>query len=83
MDAERWQRLSPLLDALIDLEGEAREARLAALRDEDPALAAEIETLLALEDDNADFLSEPLVTPPPMPKSETMIGPYKLDRLLG
>ncbi len=83
MDAERWQRLSPLLDALIDLEGEAREARLVALREEDPALAAEIETLLALEDDNADFLSEPLVTPPPMPKADTMIGPYKLDRLLG
>lgn len=83
MDAERWQRLSPLLDTLIDLEGEAREARLAALREEDPALAAEIETLLALEDDNADFLSEPLVAPPPMAKPDTMIGPYKLDRLLG
>ena len=59
MDAERWQRLSPLLDALLELDGEARTARLDALREEDPALAAEIETLLALEDDNEDFLSEP------------------------
>ncbi|MBN8213882.1 MAG: serine/threonine protein kinase [Xanthomonadales bacterium] len=83
MDAERWQRLSPLLDALLELDGDARTARLEALREEDPALAAEIETLLALEDDNEDFLSEPLVTPPPMAKADSMIGPYKLDRLLG
>jgi eukaryotic-like serine/threonine-protein kinase len=83
MDAERWQRLSPLLDTLIELEPAAREARLAELRAEDAALADELEQLLALEDDNQDFLSEPLVTPPPMAKPDTMIGPYKLERLLG
>ena len=83
MDAERWQRLSPLLDALIELEPDARLARLEALRAEDPALAAELEALLALEEDNEDFLAEPLVTPPPMAKPDTTIGPYKLDRLLG
>lgn len=83
MDAERWQRLSPLLDALIELDGDARQARLAALREEDPALAAEVEALLALEEDNTDFLAEPLVAPPPMARPDTLIGPYKLDRLLG
>ncbi len=83
MDAERWQRLSPLLDALIELDGDARQARLAALREEDPALAAEVEALLALEEENEDFLAEPLVTPPPMAKPDSLIGPYKLDRLLG
>ncbi len=83
MDAERWQRLSPLLDALIELEPPARAVRLAELREEDAALADELEKLLALEDDNQDFLSEPLVTPPPMAKPDTMIGPYKLERLIG
>ncbi|MFZ5637829.1 MAG: protein kinase domain-containing protein [Pseudomonadota bacterium] len=83
MDAERWQRLSPLLDALIELDADARKARLEALREEDPALAAELEALLALEDENEDFLAEPLVAPPPMAKPDTLIGPYKLDRLLG
>ncbi len=83
MDAERWQRLSPLLDALIDLEPDARAARLAELREEDPALTAELEALLALEDEHQDFLSEPLVTPPPTIKPDTMIGPYKLERLIG
>lgn len=84
MDAERWQRLSPLLDALIELDVEARAARLEALRAEDAALAAEVEALLALEDEHQDFLSEPLVPPPTsLAKPEAMIGPYKLDRLLG
>lgn len=83
MDAERWQRLSPLLDALIELDADARRARVDTLREEDPALAAELEALLALEDDNEDFLAEPLVAPPPMAKPDTLIGPYKLDRLLG
>lgn len=83
MDAERWQRLSPLLDALLELDAEARKDRLAALREEDPALALELEALLALEDEHEDFLAEPLVTPPPMAKPDTTIGPYKLDRLLG
>jgi serine/threonine-protein kinase len=83
MDAERWQRLSPLLDALIELDADARRARLEALREDDPALANELDALLALEDDNEDFLAEPLVAPPPMAKPDTMIGPYKLDRLLG
>lgn len=83
MDAERWQRLSPLLDALLELDADARKARLAALHEEDPALAAELEGLLALEEENTDFLAEPLVAPPPMAKPDTTIGPYKLDRLLG
>ena len=83
MDAERWQRLSPLLDALLELDADGRKARLAALREEDPALADELQALMTLEDDNEDFLAEPLVTPPPMAKAESMIGPYKLDRMLG
>lgn len=83
MDAERWQRLSPLLDALLELDAEARRARLDELRTEDPGLADELEALLALEDEHEDFLAEPLVAPPPMAKPDSMIGPYKLDRLLG
>jgi len=83
MDAERWQRLSPLLDALIELDAEGRQARLVELREQEPALAAELEALLALEDEHEDFLAEPLVAPPPMAKPDSLIGPYKLDRLLG
>ena len=83
MDAERWQRLSPLLDALLELEPEARASSLASLREEDPQLADDLEELLALEADSGDFLSEPLVPPNAGILPGTMIGPYELDRLLG
>ncbi|MBB1088780.1 protein kinase [Lysobacter sp. SG-8] len=83
MDAERWQRLSPLLDKLLELEPEARARRLAELREEDPALATDLQALIALEDDNSDFLSEPLVVPPAGPASGMEVGPYRLESLLG
>ena len=46
-DRERWQRLSPLLDGLLDLEGEARAARLEAIARDDADMAAELRGWLA------------------------------------
>ncbi len=46
-DAERWRRLSPLLDELLDLEPGRRQVRLDALRTQDATLAAELASLLA------------------------------------
>ncbi|GAB3312090.1 serine/threonine-protein kinase [Luteimonas notoginsengisoli] len=83
MDAERWQRLSPLLDALLELDPETRERSLASLRAEDPQLADDLAGLLALEAEGDDFLSEPLIAPLPGARPDAVIGPYKLDRLLG
>jgi eukaryotic-like serine/threonine-protein kinase len=83
MDAERWQRLSPLLDALLELDDADRARNLASLREEDPRLADDLEELLALEADSGDFLSEPLVPPNAGILPGTTIGPYELDRLLG
>ena len=79
MDAERWQRLSPLLDALLELPAEMRSEHLAALRREDPALADELEALLALEDGDAEFLAEPIVDVPNGARPGARIGPYRLD----
>ncbi len=83
MDAEHWQRLSPLLDALFELEPGERTRSLELMREEDPALAGELEELLQLELERGDFLSEPLVAPLPGPRSGGAIGPYRLERLLG
>jgi serine/threonine-protein kinase len=83
MDADRWQRLSPLLDAIFDLEPEARLGRLASLREEDPQLAADLEGLMALAAGRDDFLSQPLVAPLPGVRVGTMVGPYRLERMLG
>ena len=83
MDAERWQRLSPLLDALFELDPESRSLRLEQLRAEDPELADELQTLITLDEDHEDFLSEPLITPKAGLRAGSEIGPYKLERLLG
>ncbi|MFO1330073.1 MAG: serine/threonine-protein kinase [Rubrivivax sp.] len=44
--ADRWARLSPLLDDLLELDEAARDARLQSLRHDDAALADELQALL-------------------------------------
>lgn len=83
MDAERWQRLSPMLDALLELDAETRARSLASLREEDSQLADDLAGLLALEAEGDDFLSEPLIAPLPGARPGAVIGPYKLERMLG
>src|SRR6476469_264673 len=82
MEAERWHRLSPLLDALLALDAETRARSLALMREEDPDTAAELEALLAEDAGNVDFLSEPLLAAPG-PRAGASIGPYRLERMLG
>ena len=83
MDAERWQRLSPLLDALFELDADERAQRLQLLREGDGALADELEALIALEEDHEDFLSEPVIAPMAGLRPGSEVGPYRLERQLG
>lgn len=83
MDPERWQRLSPLLDALFELDEDERTRSLELMREEDPQTADDLEALLRLETDREDFLSEPLVAPLPGPRPGVHVGPYRLERMLG
>ena len=83
MDAERWLKLSPLLDALLELEPAERQSSLASLREDDPGLADELEKLLALEQGREGFLHTPLVAPLPGMRPGLEVGPYRLERLLG
>src|SRR3546814_15741686 len=54
-----------------------------SLREEDPQLAEDLAGLLALEEEGDDFLSQPLIAPLPGARPDALIGPYKLERLLG
>ncbi|MDQ3228938.1 MAG: serine/threonine protein kinase, partial [Pseudomonadota bacterium] len=83
MDPERWQRLSPLLDALFELDPGERERHLEELRSTDPLLAGELEQLIALDNESGDFLSEPYMPPQPSAQPGALVGPYQLDRMLG
>ena len=83
MDAERWQRLSPLLDVLLELEPRARAARLQLLRTQDPNLGSDLDRLLALEARDDARLDRPLHDPACPPLRGERIGPYRMDSLLG
>lgn len=83
MDAERWQKLSPLLDALLDLDDDERTRRLGEIRAQDPQLADDLEELIRLEAGGDDLLSRPLVAPNAGIVPGRMVGPYELERLLG
>jgi len=83
MDGARWQRLSPALDALLELDAGARAAALDAHRREDPALADELQALLALEAASDEFLAEPIVAQLGSLLPGHHVGPYALERLLG
>ena len=84
MQGERWTRLSPLLDELLELTGESRRGRLAEISGSDPLLADELGKLMALEEDRPDFMSEPVVNVSlfsTQPGQE--IGPYRLVSPIG
>ena len=49
MNSGRWRLVSPHLDQVLELSGEARQWYLIDLASEDPALAADIELLLGEE----------------------------------
>jgi eukaryotic-like serine/threonine-protein kinase len=58
-DRQRWARLNPLLEELLDLDAGHREARLAELRTQGDTLADELLSLLRSADRIAasDFLA--------------------------
>ena len=84
MLGDRWSTLSPLLDELLELSGDARARRLAQIEASDPELACELQNLMMLEEQRPDFLSEPVVNASlfdAQPDQE--IGPYRLVSPIG
>ena len=93
IDPERWQQLMPLLDEALDL---APEARAAFLTDTDPALRADLERLLAADEEAGDFLDDSAsdwaatlieelerATAEPTLDEGALVGPYRIVRTLG
>lgn len=83
MDLERWQRLSPLLDALLEMTAEQRVEHLLVLSCEDPLLAKELERLLLLDAGDVEFMATPVMQLPMGATPGARFGPYRLERLLG
>jgi len=84
MLGDRWSRLSPILDELLELTGGSRASRLTELAASDPMLAEELSRLLALEADRPDFLAVPVVEADEFTVQVGQeIGPYRLVSPLG
>ena len=88
MDPGRWRTISALFTELADLPPGDRSVRMAALRAEDPALVAELTSLLAAHDDD-DFLATPPVWNtaagdlPDDPLEGELVGPYRIVERVG
>lgn len=84
MHTERWATLSPLLDELLELSGDAREMRLYQMQEQYPELAQELLKMMDLERSHPDFMAEPLANLDNLsPRMNDEIGPYRLVSLLG
>jgi len=84
IDAQRWKRMSPLLDELFELGADARAARLAAIAQDDAALAADLTKLLSQHAklEQEDFLAGS-VLPAVAAMAGRTLGHYTLDRPIG
>ena len=84
MNRTRWERLSPLLDELLDLDAAARARRLQDLRHKDPSVAAELEAMLApvTDGEHRGFLEGAITLPRPS-LAGRRIGAYTIERELG
>jgi eukaryotic-like serine/threonine-protein kinase len=83
--AERWRRLSPYLDRVLELDDDQRVTWLAALRTDDPALAADLERLVAERRllSQMGFLDGGVSGGAPPSLAGQRIGPYTLDSPVG
>ena len=86
-DRQRWARLNPLLEELLDLDASRRDARVAELRVQDAALADELASMLRSADRIAksDFMAGDVLgaSAPPSTLVGQQIGAYVIEAPLG
>ena len=85
MDRDRWRVLEPLLDQVLDLPEEEREAWIRELRDRTPDVAADLVSLLSGEGvaDRTGFLTAPIDVRRDVRLEGMEFGAYTLERPLG
>jgi len=84
MTPETWQRIKGVFDAAAELPAAEREAFLESVCGTEPAMLAEVRSLLASLDDAGDFIEAP-PGPPPETAFTTgvSIGPYRIVQVIG
>jgi len=84
---ERWIEVKAVLDGALDTGSAERAAFVAAACGEDPELRAEVESLLAFEEESEAFIEEPLFGRfsggPEELVAGQRVGPYQVVREIG
>ncbi|GAB5535212.1 MAG: hypothetical protein Rubg2KO_14610 [Rubricoccaceae bacterium] len=90
MDAERWQQIKTLFEDAAALPASERAALLDTACADDPALRAEVDSLLAAQDKDTPFLEAPVTSDALALLEQSaplgphmMLGPYHLLREIG
>lgn len=87
MTPERWEQVKAVLDGALETGPAERAAFVAAACGEDPELRAEVESLLAFEEESEVFIEEPLFgrfsCGPEGLVAGQRIGPYQVVREIG
>lgn len=80
-DRDNWRRADEILDALLDVPADQRDAHLEALQ-LSPELRARVESLLAALDSSDSLLDQPGPLPMPMPPMADVLDGRQLGRWL-
>lgn len=85
LDKDRWQAVSPYLDRALEMSRDERTAWLASLHAQDPALAADVQALLAERDvlSQDGFLEGAASLPPQASLAGQTMGAYTLVLPIG
>ena len=91
MDAARWERVKEVFSAAVERGAEDRQAFLNESCAADPALRAEVESLLQAHEQTDDFIERPAaqrafglnLDPPPRPWIGRRVGAYRIVAEIG
>jgi len=88
---ERWRQINDLFHAVVDRDAPSRQQLLEATASDDPELAAEVRSLLAVHDSHDGLLEQPVWAVAPdlileteaVMQPDTRTGPYRIVREIG
>jgi len=85
MESERWEQVKAAFDSIINLDAEGRAVAFERLQNRNPDLRADVEDLVANDDQAGDFLARTLISEeiPRFEENDLVAGRYRIVRFIG